>query len=94
MEKITIYTKPGCTFCIYAKEIFNKLKVPYKQMILDPSDSDYIMKRNNMFLKYNHNSFPVILINNVFIGGFTELKQLQESGKLYDMLDIYTIDDF
>lgn len=73
-----VYSKIGCKFCDKAKELLKSNYILFKEITLDPSECDYIEKRNELFSKWNVKSFPVIIENvieneNTLIGGYTEL---------------------
>ncbi len=71
---ITVFSKKGCVYCDKAKHLLNELQVPCKIEMLEPDDKDYASKRDTLFSTYNHKSFPLIVIGDVFLGGFTELQ--------------------
>jgi glutaredoxin len=70
---IDIFSKNGCIYCDKSKSFLHNLGYSFNEHRLDTNDSDYAAKRDALFNKYQHRSFPVILINNVFIGGYTQL---------------------
>lgn len=81
---IEIYTKHNCNYCVKAKNILKSLNVPYNEFVVEVDVSrDYILNRFP-----NARSYPVIVINNEFIGGLTEfeghvLEHRQNIGKLF-----------
>jgi glutaredoxin len=70
---IIIFGKKDCIYCDKAKQFLQDKKLPFKLVNLNPEESGYTMERDALFYKYNHKSFPVILIDGVFIGGYNEL---------------------
>lgn len=83
---ISIISKVNCPFCIKAKEFFSTYNLPYTEINLDPTDKNYIPKRNFSFNKWNHYSFPIIYIDNVKIGGYNDLIRSYETNKLHFLL--------
>lgn len=71
---IIVYSKQGCVYCDKAKHVLNEINVPFQIYMLQPEEEGYTEKRDALFAKYNHRSFPLIVVGNVFIGGFTELQ--------------------
>lgn len=71
---IIVYSKEGCIYCDKAKQLLDELQAPYTFHVLHPTQVDYIERRNELFNKYNHRSFPIILVGDVFVGGFTDLQ--------------------
>jgi ribonucleoside-diphosphate reductase subunit M1 len=60
----TIYTKPGCKFCSYAKQYLTSLNIPYRTTE-DVEELKKIMKRPF--------TWPQVFIENTLIGGWNEL---------------------
>ena len=97
MSKIIIYSKPGCPYCKKAKNALQHLKLPYKEISLNPEDADYINRRDALFQYYNHNSYPIIIIGDKVVGGYTELVNAYETLKLHKMcrdIGLYLSIDF
>lgn len=78
MQKVVIYTTPGCTYCADAKELLNKKGVKYEEIQVDKDAN----KLAEMMKLSNRRSVPQIFINNESIGGFYELSKLATSGEL------------
>jgi glutaredoxin len=71
---ISVFSKKGCVYCDKAKDLLDEIQVPYAVHLLQPDEEGYAEKRDALFNKYSHRSFPIILVGDVFIGGFTELQ--------------------
>ena len=71
--KILIYSKPDCFYCQKSKDYLNKCNRDFSIITIDPKKSSYTIERDALFYKYNQKSFPLILVNDKFIGGYTEL---------------------
>ena len=84
-NKIVVFTKPGCPYCAKAKTLFNTLRLPFTEISLNPSDSNYESKRNRLFNYYGHRSYPLIVIDNKVLGGYSELVQAYNTLKLHKM---------
>jgi hypothetical protein len=82
---IVIHSKRGCTYCDKAKDLLTALNVPFTMLTLEPDEPDYHNKRDALFNKYNHRGFPLILVGDVFIGGFTELQNAHSTLKLHEL---------
>lgn len=82
---ITVHSKPGCIYCDKAKDFLQKLDVPFVVNTLDPYEPDYQQKRDALFDRYNHRSFPLIFVGNVFVGGFTELQNAYATLKFHEL---------
>ena len=80
--KITLIKKDPCPYCDRAMNFFNSRDL--KVEIIDLTDKpDEIGKLKE---KYGWQTVPMILINDVFVGGYNDLKALDEKGKLAQML--------
>lgn len=89
---ITIHSKRGCIYCDKAKNLLTSLNVPFIMDTLNPDDDEYQQKRDALFDKYNHRSFPLILIGDVFLGGFTELQNAYSTLRLHELAASINID--
>lgn len=82
MQKVVIYTTPGCPYCADAKELLNKKGVMYEEIQVDKDAT----KLAEMVKLSNRRSVPQIFINNKSIGGFEDLSKLATSGELDNLL--------
>lgn len=82
---ITVYSKVGCVYCDKTKDFLNELDVPYTIHVLDSNNAEYIEQRDELFNRYNHRSFPLILIGDAFIGGYTELQHSYATLQLHEL---------
>ena len=79
MKKVVIYTGPMCNFCSAAKHLLNKKKVSYEEI-----DIGYDEKKREEMLKKSNGmkTIPQIFIEEKHIGGYIELKALENKGEL------------
>jgi len=83
MKKIVIYTGPLCNFCSAAKHLLNKKKINYEEIDIGYDDK----KREEMLKKTNGaRTIPQIFIGEKHVGGFVELKALDNKGELDTLL--------
>ena len=75
----TIYSKNKCGFCEKVKKLLENEKVEVIHC------DEYLLKNKNIFLDFiekkagiSHKTFPMVFLNEVFIGGFTETKLYYE----------------
>lgn len=85
MTYIILYTKKNCPFSSAAIELCNSLRLPFKEFSIDGNHPKYIEIKTKLFQKHNHYSFPIVIIGNTVLGGFSELKKTHENKKLYPM---------
>lgn len=82
MPNIVIYTKPQCPYCENAKNLLQLKKVDFKEIRVDNNPQ----ARAEMEAKSQRRTVPQIFINDQAIGGFDDLKHLEEQGKLDSLL--------
>jgi len=85
MTGVQIFSKVGCPFCIKTKDFLNNINVPFQEIVLDPSNPNYVKDRNHLFNTFGHKSFPVIFINASLLGGFTELNHSYNTLNLHKL---------
>jgi glutaredoxin 3 len=83
MRKITVYTTSYCPYCIQAKRILNQHGLVFEEVGLDGKDE----LRQKLSLENNgYRTVPMIFFGDTFIGGYTELRDLIDSGKHTSLL--------
>ena len=85
MKKVVIYTGPMCNFCSAAKHLLNKKKVSYTEfdIAVDPSKRQEMQEKTN-----GARTIPQIFIGETYVGGYEELKALDNKGELDSLLGI------
>ena len=83
MKKVVIYTGPMCNFCSAAKHLLNKKKISYEEI-----DIGYDEKKREEMLKKSNGAktIPQIFIEEKHVGGYVELKALENKGELATLL--------
>ena len=76
--KITVYTTDPCARCIRAKELLIKHELVFEEINLakDP------VGRRELAAFTGHMTFPQIVIDGEPLGGFQELLEADEAGRL------------
>ncbi|HEY9157105.1 glutaredoxin 3 [Candidatus Binatus sp.] len=83
MPKVEVYTTTYCAFCVRAKNLLKSKGVAFDE--IDVTDDDEL--RTKMIqMSGGRYTVPEIFINSRIIGGFEELKALNDSGELDDLL--------
>lgn len=80
--KVTVYSKNPCPYCVAAKNFLEDRGIAFEMIDLT-GQMDEMMKIKN---QTGWSTFPIILINGKVIGGYTDLRQLDEDGQLESML--------
>lgn len=61
-----------------AKDLLSAKGIEYKEVNAEESIEEF----TSLAMKHNHRTVPMIFINDTFVGGFDQLKALNDSGKL------------
>lgn len=71
---VEMYTRQGCEFCDKAKILLRNWNIPYIENKLDVD-----FTRQNLVEKYSTaRTYPVIVVDGFYIGGYEELSTLLE----------------
>ena len=84
MKNITVYTGPMCSYCDAAKRLLNKKNIPFKEIniALEEGKMEEMLKKSN-----GMKTIPQIFIENFHIGGYDELKALENKGELDKLIN-------
>ena len=83
MKNITMYTGPLCNFCDAAKRLFARNNLSYKEIDISTKDG----LRDEMIKKANgKRTIPQIFFDDQHVGGYVELRELEKTGKLNNIL--------
>ena len=82
MPAVTVYSTTWCPYCDRAKRLLEQRGIPYASVNLD----DDPRFRSALVELTGRSTVPQILIGDVPIGGFTELRALDQSGRLAELL--------
>ena len=83
MKNIIMYTGPLCNFCDAAKRLFERNNLSYKEIDISIKDG----LREEMIKKSNgKRTIPQIFFDDQHVGGYVELRELEKTGKLNNIL--------
>lgn len=84
MVNVTIYTRAGCGYCTVAKRLLDQKGVDYteKNASFSPELRQEMIARAG-----GRMTFPQIFIGQVPVGGCDELRELERSGRLDELLE-------
>lgn len=84
MQKVTVYTRPLCGYCVRALALLNEknVDVEEKSAGFDKAVRDEMLSRSK-----GKTTYPQIFIGDTHVGGCDELMALERSGKLDPMLN-------
>lgn len=82
MKRVTVYVTSWCPYCNSAKALLSRLNIPYD--IVDLTDQDEL--RQELVAKTGWRTVPMIYFEDELIGGFQELRALEQQGTLFSKL--------
>lgn len=83
MAKVEVYTTSFCPFCVRAKSLLKSKGVPFDE--IDVTE-DAALRQKMVELSGGRRTVPEIFIDGKIVGGYDELKALDDAGKLDPML--------
>lgn len=83
MMKIKVYTRDNCPYCQMAKMLLTHKGVDFEEIALG-SDAEKIMA---LAKETGMKTLPQIFIEDQLIGGYDDLKSMDDSGKLDEILN-------
>lgn len=88
MKEILIYTIDYCSFCKKAELLLQEKGVHYKKIDITSNENEYRKKLGEYYDIKGRVTVPQIIIDGKRIGGFDDLKKLDDSGQLNKLLEI------
>jgi len=83
MVDVVVYTTSSCPYCVQAKRLLDRKGVPYREIDVTADSA----KRTEMVQASGRRTVPQIFIAEQSIGGFDELYELEQSGRLDGLLN-------
>jgi glutaredoxin 3 len=83
VAKVEVYTTTFCPYCVRAKSLLKSKGVPFTE--IDVTD-DAPLREKMVELSGGRRTVPEIFINDKIVGGYDELKALEDAGQLDSML--------
>ncbi len=80
--KVVIYSKDPCPYCVNAKRLLSNKGIAWEE--IDLTDKPEEMQKIKD--QWNWKTVPIIVINGKLIGGYSDMKALNEEGKLDALL--------
>ncbi|MBS2031540.1 MAG: glutaredoxin 3 [Deltaproteobacteria bacterium] len=83
MKDVTIYTTTYCPYCTRAKKLLARKGVAFNEIDVTGDDA---MRAKLVEMSDGMKTVPQIFIGGAHVGGFGDLAELEEEGKLDAML--------
>jgi glutaredoxin 3 len=82
MKPVVVYTTDYCGYCVAAKSLLKAKNIPFQEIDVTKDQA----LRQEVMQRSGRRTVPQIFIGEESIGGFTELRALEQSGKLQEKL--------
>lgn len=82
MASVTVYSLDYCPYCVQAKSLLTQRGVAYEEILVDSRDQE---TREQLRQRSGMKTFPQIFHGDTLIGGFSDLKERDESQGLDDL---------
>ena len=82
MPPVEVYTTPYCPYCVSAKELLRNKGVTFVETCVDLEPA----LRAEMMQRTRRRTVPQIYIGEIHVGGYDDLYELDEAGKLDPLL--------
>ena len=79
MASVIVYSTMTCGYCVQARSLLDAKDVPYKVVYIDKEPAQF---KKMLEITDGQGTVPQIVINGKLIGGFSDLKRLNDSGEL------------
>jgi|TARA_R110002124_G_scaffold91214_2_gene232324 glutaredoxin 3 len=83
LPDVTLYTKPGCPYCVAAVGLLKRKGATYTEI---PASHDPAKKQEMIQRSGGRMTFPQIFIGDTHVGGSDELHALDRKGELDALL--------
>jgi len=83
LAKVELYTTTYCPFCTRAKSLLKRKGVDFAEIDVTNDDE---LRAKMIEMSGGRRTVPEIFINGKIVGGFDELKALDDQGKLDGLL--------
>jgi len=80
--KVVLYTSAHCPYCTWSKKLLDKKKVQYEELRVDQDEAARIALQTRV----RRSSVPQIFIGDFHVGGYQDMVELDQEGKLDSLL--------
>jgi glutaredoxin 3 len=81
MSKVEIYTRPGCGYCTHAKRLLTSKGLDFIEYDVYKNPK-YIVQLKE---RTSGRTYPQVFIEDISVGGFTELLEKSQQGLLRNL---------
>jgi glutaredoxin 3 len=82
MPTITMYSTGTCPYCVQAQSLLDRKGATVNKVMIDQLPHEL----HNMIARTGRRTVPQIFIDDLHVGGFSDLHQLDQTGRLDQLL--------
>ncbi|MBI5608523.1 MAG: glutaredoxin [Deltaproteobacteria bacterium] len=79
---IIVYRTESCPYCVAAKQLLQKRGYEFEEVYLDRDAS----RMAELKEQFGWRTVPMIVVGDTFVGGYTDLRQLDTAGTLAQLV--------
>ena len=80
--KVLVYTSANCPYCTWSKRLLDRKQVDYEEIRVDQNEAT----RAQLHARTKRTSVPQIFIDDFHVGGYQDMVELDQEGKLDKLL--------
>ena len=81
--KILVYTSANCPYCTWSKRLLDKKQASYEEIRVDQDEAVRVQLQS----RTKRTSVPQIFIDDFHVGGYQDMVELDQEGKLDKLLN-------
>ena len=81
MSKVTVIERPGCMFCQQVQQLLRDNDIAFEAILAEDRDA-----QEHYAHSHGAKSFPIVIVNGRYVGGFSAVVELHASGQLTALL--------
>ena len=85
-KEITIYTKDNCSYCLLSKNLFKNNNIKYNEVNIKEEEKEEFKNKMKEENRIEIKTFPVIMFDKEYIGGFNEVLKIMRPTYNYKKL--------
>lgn len=82
MPTISMYSTGTCPYCVQAESLLDRKGAKVNKVMIDQLPQEL----HNMIARMGRRTVPQIFIDDLHVGGFSDLHQLDQTGRLDQLL--------
>jgi len=76
-----VYSKPGCGFSRAAVTLLREHRVDFEEKLVDDRE-----ERERLKEEFECRTFPIVVLNGKYVGGYDDTRALVDGGRLQEIL--------